>query len=528
MLAHAVKVGDARLPKGHRVTSADIVALTASGVVEVVAARLDAGDLPEDEAATRIAAAVAPDHLRFSRAATGRVNVYSEVAGLFVASREIVDRLNRLDPSITFACLDDHMPVQPQGYGRNDQDHPACGRRRLRRAGGEASARPSPLRGQAVRAAPRSLDSNGVAEPQIPGHGQDPCHPAARLRQAGSELLSERRVAHSEDAVGAAIAEMRSTHDLLIVFGASAVADPEDVIPAAIRRAGGVVDHVGMPVDPGNLLVLGRVGETPVIGAPGCARSPRENGFDWILDRILAGEWPSFDDITSLGVGGLLSEIPTRPQPREHATELSSGSVSVVVLAAGRASRMGADGGHKLLATFDGVPLVRRSVEAALKAAPGKVSVVTGHREADIRYALQGLPVTFVSNPDYISGMASSLTAGLSAVGARAPGMLVMLADMPGITGDDLRRLIERFVAEGGRSIIRATAGGQRGNPVILPRQTFSAIKQLVGDVGARDIVEKSGLPVIDVELGAAARLDLDTPEQIVAAGGILEEQTRG
>ncbi|WP_043614466.1 NTP transferase domain-containing protein [Ensifer sp. ZNC0028] len=528
MLAHAVKAGDLRLPKGHRLTAADIAALIATGVDAVVVARLDAGDFPEDEAATRVAAAIAPDHLRFSRAATGRVNVYSEVAGLFVASREIVDRLNRIDPSITFACLADHVPVQPGDMVATIKIIPLAvagafieqAERLLR------NHRPFEVKPFAARRTALIATELPNLKPQV----MDKTHAilAARLRQAGSELLTERRVAHSEAAVATAITEIRETHDLLVVFGASAVADPDDVIPAAIRRAGGVVDHVGMPVDPGNLLVLGRVGETPVIGAPGCARSPRENGFDWILDRILAGERPSFDDITGLGVGGLLSEIPTRPQPRDAATELSLSSVSVVVLAAGRASRMGADGGHKLLATFDGVPLVRRSVEAALRATPGRVSVVTGHREADIRDALQGLPVTFVSNPDYISGMASSLTAGLSAIGTRAAGMLVMLADMPWITGDDLRRLIERFVAEGGRSIIRATAGGQRGNPVILPRQTFSAIRQLLGDVGARHIIEKSGLPVIDVELGAAARLDLDTPEQIVAAGGILEEQTRG
>lgn len=102
--------------------------------------------------------------------------------------------------------------------------------------------------------------------------------------------------------------------------------------------------------------------------------------------------------------------------------------------------------------------------------------------------------------------------------------MLVMLADMPGITAGDLRRLVDTFTAEGGRAVIRATADGQRGNPVILPRQTFAAISQLVGDVGARHIVERCGLSVVDVELGAAARLDLDTPEQIIAAGGILEE----
>jgi molybdenum cofactor cytidylyltransferase len=102
--------------------------------------------------------------------------------------------------------------------------------------------------------------------------------------------------------------------------------------------------------------------------------------------------------------------------------------------------------------------------------------------------------------------------------------MLVMLADMPGITSAHLAKLIAAFEAESGRAVVRAVAGGQRGNPVILPKETFHAVRQLVGDVGARHIVERCGLPVIDVELGAAARLDLDTPEAIVAAGGVLRD----
>lgn len=524
ILAHAVKTDESRLAKGHRLSSADVAALTACGALEVVVARLDPGDLMEDEAATRIAAAIAPDHLRFSQAATGRVNVYSRIAGLFVAAHETVNRLNRIDPAITLACLADHVPVQAGDMVATIKIIPlaVAGRfveeaQKLLRNNAAFEVKPF-----AARRAALIATQLPTLKPQV--MDKTKAILAARLRQSGSELLTERRVAHTESAVAAAIDELQADHDLLVVFGASAVADPQDVIPAAVQRAGGIVDHVGMPVDPGNLLVLGRVGEIPVIGAPGCARSPRENGFDWILDRILAGEWPSFDDITGLGVGGLLSEIPTRPQPREKATELPSGPVEIVVLAAGRASRMGADGGHKLLATFDGVPLVRRSVEAAIAAAPGRVIVVTGHREDDIRAALEDLPAKLVSNPDYLSGMASSLTAGLSAIDERAAGMLVMLADMPDVTTDDLRKLLDRYSAEGGRAVIRATAEGQRGNPVILPRQTFSAVRQLVGDVGARHIIERCGLPVIDVELGPAARLDLDTPEQIVAAGGILEE----
>ncbi|RVJ39945.1 NTP transferase domain-containing protein, partial [Sinorhizobium medicae] len=445
-------------------------------------------------------------------------------AGLFVANRAVVDLLNRIDPAITLACLADHVAVEAGDMVATIKIIPLAVQQVLVE---QAQALLRADRAFEVKPfTPRRAALVATELPSLKSQVMDKTRAVltTRLLQSDSRLDSERRVAHTTEAVAAAIVEAASTHDLIIVFGASAVADPDDVIPAAIRRAGGVVEHVGMPVDPGNLLVLGRLGEIPVLGAPGCARSPRENGFDWILDRLLAGEWPSSEDITGFGVGGLLKEIPTRPQPREGIADKRAGPVELVVLAAGRASRMGPEGRHKLLAEFEGMPLVRRSVEAAIGAAPGRVTVVTGHREAEIQAALAGLSANFVSNPDYAGGMASSLIAGLSALDTGAGGMLVMLADMPGITSEHLAELIAAFEVESGRAVVRAVAGGQRGNPVILPKETFHAVRQLVGDVGARHIVERCGLPVIDVELGPAARLDLDTPEAILAAGGILKD----
>lgn len=198
-------------------------------------------------------------------------------------------------------------------------------------------------------------------------------------------------------------------------------------------------------------------------------------------------------------------------------------SVAIVLLAAGRASRMGASGQHKLLAEFDGVPLVRRSAEAALGAGASRVIAVTGHRQAEIRAALAGLDVVPIDNANYAAGMASSLIAGIQAAGPDADGVLVMLTDMPWVTAGDLTVLISAFKVAQGRSIIRAVSGGKRGNPVILPRSTFGVVSQLQGDVGARHIIEICGLPVIDVDIGPAAHLDLDTPEAIIAAGGILK-----
>ncbi|MBY5312924.1 NTP transferase domain-containing protein [Rhizobium leguminosarum] len=198
-------------------------------------------------------------------------------------------------------------------------------------------------------------------------------------------------------------------------------------------------------------------------------------------------------------------------------------SVAIVILAAGKASRMGEGGKHKLLAEFDGVPLVRRSALTALAADAASVIVVTGHRKSEIEAALDGLALTFIDNPDYASGMASSLIAGFSSRDAdSAEGILVMLADMPGISTTHLDALISTFRNAGGEAVVRAVSQGKPGNPVILPRSLSQAVPRLQGDVGARDIIATSGLPVLDVDVGDAALLDVDTPDEVLAAGGAM------
>jgi molybdenum cofactor cytidylyltransferase len=258
--------------------------------------------------------------------------------------------------------------------------------------------------------------------------------------------------------------------------------------------------------------------------APGCARSPKENGFDWILERILAGETPDGQDIGRMGVGGLLMEIQTRPMPGD-VPDLNpiTISVTIVLLAAGMARRMGENGAHKLLAQFDGVPLVRRSALCAINSQAASVNVVVGHRQNEIRQVLSGLQLSLIENPDYASGMASSLATGFGTVEAdRADGILVMLADMPAVSSDDLNRLIAAFQQAKGLPIVRAVSHGKRGNPVILPHALRETVLHLEGDVGARHIIETSGVPIIDVEIGYAAHIDLDTPDDIVAAGGVI------
>lgn len=521
LLAHSLRAEGLSLPKGRRLTSADLEALSAAGIAEAIVVRLDPGDIEEDAAAQAIADAIPPDHLTFSPATTGRVNVFAACNGLFRADRSVVDRLNRLDPAVTLACLRDHADVKAGDMVATIKIIPLAAPGAAVSAAVDILTEASPF-----EVKPYSALKVGLVATQLPSLKPSVMDKTAhllkaRLTASQSRLSRELRVPHRAEAVEDAIVSLLPDHDLVVVFGASAMTDFDDVIPAAIRLAGGTVIQAGLPVDPGNLLVFGEIEGKPVVGAPGCARSPKENAFDWVLARVMAGEWPTAYEMTGWGVGGLLMEIPTRPRPRLGEAAPESLRVEAVILAAGQGRRMGPEGKHKLLALFDGEPLVRRTARTAKDAGFETPVVVTGHRSGEIEAAIDGLGCRAVFNPDFEEGMASSLRAGLAAVES-ADGLLVLLADMPAVTAEDISSLARAFVEAGGGSIVRAVSNGKRGNPVILPKSVFPAVSRLQGDIGARPIIEKSGLPVLDIEIGPAAHLDTDTPEAVIAAGGVL------
>jgi molybdenum cofactor cytidylyltransferase len=341
---------------------------------------------------------------------------------------------------------------------------------------------------------------------------------AERLAPAGAAVIAERRISHDKAELAVAIEELLKVGaELVIVFGASAIADRRDVIPAAIEQVGGRIEHFGMPVDPGNLLLIGQIGATPVLGAPGCARSPKENGFDWILMRLLAGIPVMRRDIAGLGVGGLLMEIVTRPQPRVPTSTDGNRQVAAVILAAGRSSRMG--GPNKLLAELNGKPLVRIVAEQALASRAGPVIVVTGHQADAVRQVLAGLDVQFVANPDYVDGLASSVKAGVAAVPDQADGVVVCLGDMPLVNAGLIDRLIEAFAPDAGALIAMPVSEGRRGNPVLWSRRFFAELMTLDGDVGARHLIAKHSEAVAEVMVdGQAAFMDIDTPEALALA----------
>ncbi|WKL23629.1 nucleotidyltransferase family protein (plasmid) [Agrobacterium tumefaciens] len=185
--------------------------------------------------------------------------------------------------------------------------------------------------------------------------------------------------------------------------------------------------------------------------------------------------------------------------------------IAIAVLAAGSSSRM--RGVSKLLKSVDGEPLVRRSARQALSSGCDDVTVVvvTGHRCEAVSEALEGLPVRIVENPHYTTGIASSIRAAVASLEPDVDGLMIHLADMPGVTGHNLAELIKTFVGGRGDCIVQATHGGQAGNPAVLPKSMFEALKELEGDTGARRLFRD--WQVLTVEIGPGALLDLDTPE---------------
>ncbi|MGN6285213.1 MAG: NTP transferase domain-containing protein [Afipia sp.] len=511
---HAIRQNGFVLKKGTQIGATEAEQLKKAGVEKIVVARLEDGEVSEDAAAASIAEAVAGDGVSVERAFTGRSNLFAATPGVLVVDRDAVDRINRVGEAITFATLPAFKPVVEGEMIATVKLIPFGVEKDL------CDAAVAAAKAGRLRVAPFRIKRVGVVSTMLPGLAPKVIDKtlrvtAERLAPAGATIIAERRVPHEQSALAPAIAEMLSLGaELVLVFGASAIADRRDVIPAAIENVGGVVEHFGMPVDPGNLMLIGHANNVPVLGAPGCARSPKENGFDWVLMRLLAGLEVTRADVTGMGVGGLLMEIVTRPQPRVPIGTDGNRNVAAIVLAAGRSTRMG--GPNKLLAEIGGKPLVRIVAEQALASKASSVVVVTGHQRSEVEQALHGLNVSFAHNPAYGDGLATSVKAGIGAVPQDADGALVCLGDMPLIDAQLIDRLIEAFAPDKGSLIVLPVSGGRRGNPVLWSRRFFSELMMLDGDIGARHLIAQHGEAVAEVEVeGKSAFLDIDTPEAL-------------
>ena len=347
-----------------------------------------------------------------------------------------------------------------------------------------------------------------------------------RITALTGTLLPPVRCAHAEEEIGRALDGLLGDGaELLLVVGASAVLDRRDVGPAGIVRAGGEIMHFGMPVDPGNLICLGRIGDGPALVLPGCARSPKLNGIDYVLSRLFAGLKVTPTDIMKMGVGGLLKEIDVRPLPREKASAQpphgiaprSAPTIAAVVLGAGRSRRM-APHNKLLVADRTGKTMIARVVDNVLSSNARPVLVVLGHQAEQVEHALGGRPVRYVHAADYAEGLSASLKAGIAAVPPECAAAVVCLGDMPLVTGRMIDRLLAAYDPDEGRLIVLPVFHGKQGNPMLWDRRFFPEILQIGGDSGARFLVGKHMESVAEVEMADDAVLrDFDTTKSLAS-----------
>jgi molybdenum cofactor cytidylyltransferase len=487
------------MKKGRVLSAEDLDALRAAGLAEVMVARLEPGDVTEDEAAAAAAQALAGRHVDVGPAFTGRANLKATCHGLALVDTARIDRLNGIHESLTAATLFPFTPISQGDMVATVKVIPFAAPRGAVERWAEICREAKGV----LEVAPFMTHRVGLITTRLPGLSESIIERAVktiqeRLVSLGSRVDRVRRVDHDAASVGDAIQQLLAHgSDLIMVVGASATVDRRDVVPAAIVLAGGTIDHFGLPIDPGNLLLLGRCQGTTVVGVPGCARSPKRSGFDRILERLMAAIPLTEESIAGMGVGGLMK-------------------VGAVVLAAGASERMGAT--NKLLAPVGDSPMIARVVNALVASRARPIVVVTGHGAEQVSDALAGRPIRLVHNPDYAQGLSTSLRAGLSALegGREVEGAVIALGDMPWVASEDIDSLIDAFEPREGHTICVPVHNRKRGNPTLWSAHYFNEMQRLEGDIGARHLLAQHDEDVCEVPTENAGVLrDIDTPESL-------------
>ena len=522
VLAHSVRAGGRTFRKGRVLSDADVALLDREGVADIVGARIDAGDVAEDDAAHAAAQALAGPEVRVGSPFTGRCNVFASADGLFVVSAPDIDRFNAVDESLTVATLAGPRAVREGEMLATIKVIPFA-------VPGEVLDRALAVLGPepALRVAAFEPISAALIQTRLPVMKETVLDKTTRVLQSriealGGRVVDEARCDHDAGAVAEAVAHaLDAGAGLVLITGASAIVDRRDVIPSGIASAGGEVLHLGMPVDPGNLLLMARCRGRPVLGLPGCARSPKLNGLDLVLERLAAGLEVAPRDVMAMGVGGLLKETAARAQPRRGSR--SSGparaaTVSALVLAAGRSTRMGPV--NKLLVPVGGRAMVRAVVEQLEGSSVRPIVVVTGHEAERVGKALAGTEARLVHNPAYREGLSGSIRAGLPALPESADAAIICLGDMPLVASRHVDKLVAAFDPDEGREICVPVFEGKRGNPVLFARRFFGEVAAVRGDVGARHLIGEYEEHVCEVAMDDRAVLvDVDSPQALDELG---------
>ena len=537
ILAHTIRIPGKTFKKGRVLSADDLADLQAHGIRQVSGVRLEEGDVDEDQASLEMARALAGPFLELGKPVAGRCNLYAQCNGLALVDKPLIDAINLCDAGIFIGTLPGYAEcVQQQAVASIKVIPFAVSRQQLDRCLAIVTTRSSGGTGDtgaAITLSPFQARSVALILTETPGLKESLLDSTSkvtheRVASVGGRIAFEARCAHTSAELSSALQRALAINvELILISGASITMDLADTIPTAIVACGGVVDHFGMPVEPGNMLLLAHIDSCPVINLPGCSRSPKLNGLDWVIQRLAAGLPVGKTEILSMGVGGLIKDISHRWRMREQSQLVEQFKtpykVAAIILGAGSSSRMGEQ--NKLLASVGGSPMIQRVVDAALKAELFSTTVVTGCQVDEVYSLLRGREVDFVHNADYRSGIAGSLKLALASLPGEIDGVIVLLADMPFITATHINELLAEFNPTTERDIVAPIRDGRVGNPIIWAARYFPAMMKLEGDRGARRLLDEFAANVWEVPMGDdAIFMDVDTPAALAEANRYCEQ----
>ena len=517
ILAQTYNLSGRTLSKGTHVSEEILELLNRENVKNILCAVPHEGDIHEDSAAEAISKALDENQLYAEEASTGRVNFRTPSLSIVRYNRELIKKINLVDESIAFSIVEHNQLLAKNDLIATLKIIPFFVSKIYVEQVVSLIAKNEIFKVHRLQEKKVELIQTYYDWQKRSIFKATSNVTSSRLDALGCPLQKETLIPHDHKSL---CSEIKSSVDsgaqVLLISGASAITDRSDHIPKAILSVGGEIIQYGLAVDPGNLLLIGKIGNTTIIGMPGCARSPKLNGFDWVLQLLMANIPINKEELADMGAGGLLMEIASRPLPRALAKSAKKREKKImgIILAAGNSSRMGKD--NKLLRNIGGASLVRNTAVEMLKSDLDSCSIVLGYQSDKVAAVIKDLNINLILNPFWEEGQASSLKAALNTLDSSYSDLLVMLGDLPGVKSKHINKIIEEHLLANNRKskITIPSFNGKKGNPVIWGKSFFPDLSNLEGDVGGRTLFDQHPAAInLLVMEDEAVITDTDTPE---------------
>ena len=511
ILAHTITVDGKKFSKGRIISREDQKYLIKNNIDSLICVTLTKQDVHEDNAANILAKNFNNTSIAIEKAFTGRSNILANESGLLVINEDNIRKFNEISNSITIATLNNNSKVTKGEMIATIKIIPFSVKEKsitdLKKINFKKSLYIHPFLEKKcalllTHSNKENIKLNSISEKRVKD----------RLQNLNCTLELIKTCKHDTNDITKSIKYFLNKEvDLVLILGSSAIVDINDKIPEAILNTNGKIIRFGMPVDPGNLLLLGEIKKIPIIGLPGCARSPSLNGFDWVLERVLSGNQITNTDISNMGVGGLLKTLNKRDKKIDLGKTYK---IANIILAAGQSKRMLKD--NKLLIKINKQYMIEKIVDTALNSSADSTVVVLGHQNNVIQEIIQNKEVITTINEDYKKGLSSSLQCGISALPDDCDAAIIILADMPNIEIKVLNSIINNYNPKKNKSIIIPTFNGKKGNPILIDRKYFPDILKVKGDKGAKDIIANNKNYVLEIPQNNSSVLDdIDTKEDL-------------